>query len=124
MEDTANRHYAVTDSYHRKLTLKYNDEIIAYTERALILKEVGYSVYDPVFYIPKEDLKLELKKETQRTSHCPIKGEATYWNLNGNLATDDYFAWSYEDPLPRAKKIKGHVAFNSDYVTFISEPMK
>ena len=124
MEDTANRHYAVIDKYQSKLTLKYNGEIIAYSEQAFILKEVGFSVYNPVFYIPKEDLKIELEKETQRTSHCPIKGEATYWNLPGSLATDDYFAWSYEEPLPRAKKLKGYVAFNSDVVTFISEPMK
>ncbi len=122
MENPVNRHYAVADVFNRKLTLKFNNEIIAFSERAIILKEVGKSVYNPVFYIPKEDIKIELVRETQRKSHCPIKGDATYWNLKKN-PTEDYFAWSYEEPLPRARKIEGYIAFNSDYITFISEPI-
>jgi hypothetical protein len=47
------RHYAVIDDYNRKLTLKYMNEVIAETTSALILKEVGKSVYDPVFYQKK-----------------------------------------------------------------------
>ena len=119
---TENRHYAVSDTYNRKLTLKYKGEIIAYSERALILKEVANTVYNPVFYMPKEDILIALEKEPQRKSYCPIKGDATYWNLKKN-PTDDYFAWSYEKSLPRTKKIEGHIAFNSAYITFISEPL-
>lgn len=122
MEHVANRHYAIIDKYNRKLTLKFNNEIIAYSEQALILKEVGKSVYNPVLYIPKQDLKIELNKEEHRSSYCPIKGDATYWNLNGEKATDSYFAWSYEEPLPRSKKLKGYVSFNLNYITIISEP--
>ena len=122
MENTENRHYAVIDEYKRKLTLKYNDEIVAESERALILKEVGKSVYDPVFYFSKEDIKVELDREPQRNSFCPIKGDATYWNLKENTA-DDYFAWSYEESLPMTKKIEGYIAFNPAKITFISEPI-
>ena len=121
MENSENRHYAVIDEYKRKLTLKYNDEIVAESERVLILKEVGKSVYDPVFYFPKEDIKVELERETQRKSFCPIKGDATYWNLKENHPTDDYFAWSYEESLPMTKKIEGYIAFNPANLTFISE---
>ena len=122
MENTENRHYATIDEYKRKLTLKYRNEIIADSERALILKEVAKSVYDPVFYFPKEDIKVELEREPQRNSFCPIKGEATYWNCKEN-PTEDYFAWSYEESLPRAKKIEGYIAFNPANITFISEPI-
>ena len=117
-----NRHYSVTDAYNRKLTLKYKDEVIAETTNALILKEVGKSVYNPVFYLPKEDIKIKLELEKERQSHCPIKGDATYWNVEGAY-TDNYFAWSYEEVLPRAKKIKGHIAFNMEYITLVSEPV-
>lgn len=116
------RHYAVIDPYNRKLTIKYKNEVIAETTDAFILKEVGKGVYDPTFYIPKEDLKIKLALEAERQSHCPIKGDATYWNVEGDF-TDNYFAWSYEEALPRAKKINGHVAFNMDYITLISEPI-
>lgn len=115
------RHYAVIDSYNRKLSITMKGEVIAKTTNALILKEVGKSVYDPVFYIPKEDITIDLKPELERSSHCPIKGEASYWNLEN--PTSEYFAWSYEEPLPRSKKIKGYLAFNLNYVSLISEPI-
>ncbi len=116
------RHYNVIDHYQRKLTIKYKGEIIAETTDALILKEVGKGVYDPVFYIPKDDIQLKLALEPARKSFCPIKGDATYWNVENNF-TENYFAWSYEDALPRAKKIKGYIAFNMAYISFISEPV-
>jgi uncharacterized protein (DUF427 family) len=118
----AKRHYCEIDICNRKLTLKYKDTTIAETTRALILKEVGSSVYDPVFYLLKDDLKIKLELEPERRSRCPLKGDATYWNVAGNL-TDNYFAWSYEDPLPDAEKIRGYIAFNMEYITFISEPI-
>jgi uncharacterized protein (DUF427 family) len=117
------RHYAVIDDYNRKLTLKYMNEVIAETTSALILKEVGKSVYDPVFYIPKKSVLIKLESEPNRQSHCPIKGEASYWNVEGDF-TDNYFAWSYEDALPHSKKIEGYIAFNMEYITFISEPIQ
>lgn len=72
------RHYTVIDRLNRKLTLKYKEEIIAETTEALSLKEVAKSVYDPVFYIPKKDIKKNIVREPARKSHCPIKGDATY----------------------------------------------
>ena len=114
------RHYAVYDSYHRILTFKRGDEVVAKTTKAIIVKEVGKGVYDPVFYIPKEDVLINLEPE-DRTSTCPIKGIASYWMPKE--PTENYFAWSYEDANPRAKKIKGHIAFNMDYLTLISEPV-
>ena len=118
------RHYAVVDPYNRKLTLKYKGDILAETSNALILKEVGKGVYNPVLYLPKDAIKMELELESSRQSHCPIKGDATYWNIKGDY-TNNYFAWSYEEEgvLPRAKKIKGHIAFNMEYITLISEPI-
>lgn len=122
MEDTLKRHYAVIDAYPRKLTLKYNDEIIVESKNALILKEVGKSVYNPIFYFPKEDILANLVIESDRKSYCPIKGDATYWNFKEN-PTSDYLAWSYEKALPRTKKIEGYIAFDLDQITLISKPI-
>jgi uncharacterized protein (DUF427 family) len=116
------RHYAVIDNYNRKLTLKYLNEVIAETTSAFILKEVGKGVYNPVFYLPKENVLIKLESEPNRQSHCPIKGEASYWNVASDF-TDNYFAWSYEKALPRSKKIEGYIAFNMEYITLISEPI-
>ncbi len=116
------RHYSVIENYNRKLTIKYKNSVIAETTNALILKEVGKGVYDPVFYLPKEDIRIKLELEPKRQSHCPIKGDATYWNVESDF-TKNYFAWSYEEPLPRSNKIKGYIAFNLEYITLVSEPI-
>jgi uncharacterized protein (DUF427 family) len=121
MADPNDRHYAIIDSYSRKLTLTFHGQVIAESTNALILKEVGKSVYNPVFYFPKEDVRIALKPELERNSHCPIKGDASYWNMKNPTA--EYFAWSYEKPLPRSKKIKGYIAFNLNDVVLISEPV-
>jgi uncharacterized protein (DUF427 family) len=114
------RHYAVYDKYNRVLTFKLGDEVIAKTTNAIIVKEVGKGVYDPVLYIPREDVLIPLNLENGKTTTCPIKGEASYWMPT--QPTENYFAWSYEKPNPRAKKITGHIAFNLEYVSFVSEP--
>jgi len=119
--DTEKRHYAVYDNYNRILTLKKGTEIVAKTTNAIIVKEVGKGVYDPVFYIPKEDVVIPMALEEGKTSTCPIKGDASYWMPNEKTA--NYFAWSYENANPRAKKIRGHIAFNMEYITLISEPI-
>ncbi len=116
------RHYSVIENYNRKLTIKYKNNVIAETTNALILKEVGKGVYDPVFYLPKEDILIKLELEPKRQSHCPIKGDATYWNVESDF-TKNYFAWSYEEPLPSSNKINGYIAFNLEYITLISEPI-
>ena len=116
------RHYSVVDHYKRKITLSYQGEVIAETTNALILKEVGKSVYNPVLYLPKEDIKANLELEPERKSHCPIKGDATYWRLKG-ATIENYFAWSYEEALPKAKKIQGCIAFNMEYISLLSEPL-
>jgi uncharacterized protein (DUF427 family) len=125
--NTNARHYAVIDPLERKITLQRNGEVIASSTGVLILKEVGKSVYNPVLYFPKEDIQWELAKDESKNSHCPIKGDATYWIPAGKNAegapSDPYFAWSYEEPLPRAKKISGYVAFNENMVTVVSEPI-
>jgi len=59
MESSDKRHYAVVDDYKRKLTITYQGEVIAETTDALILKEVATTVYNPVFYLPKESLKID-----------------------------------------------------------------
>lgn len=116
------RHYCVVGDYNRKLTFSYQGEVIATTVKAKLLKEVGKSVYDQVFYIPKEDLVMDIASEPERNSHCPIKGDASYWMPKAGK-TNNYFAWSYENALSMSRKIEGYIAFNPEYISFTSEPI-
>lgn len=116
------RHFAVIDDYKRKLTILYGETVVAETTDAKILKESGKSLYNPVFYIPKEDVKIELVRDENTTGFCPIKGHAHRWHLKEN-SPGPYFGWSYEEPFPKSKKIAGHIAFNMQYVTLVSAPL-
>ncbi len=118
----APRHYAVIDPHRGSVTVMFNDTPIAESKKTLMMKEVGRTIYDTVLYFPKEDVNMALLGEVQgKVTSCPIKGDATYWDpTDGKVA--DYFAWSYEEPHPKSKKIKGHIAFNPSHVTFILKP--
>lgn len=92
--------------------------IVAETTQALTLKEASYP---PVQYVPRADVQLDLFERTQRSSHCPYKGDASYFSvMAGGLERGDA-AWSYEAPLPAVKEIAGHLAFYPNKVDAIEE---
>jgi len=62
------------------------------------------------YYLPIDSLTIPLVK-TKKSTFCEWKGWATYYsmNLNGQEVKDRI--WSYEDPTPRFKDLKGFVSF-------------
>ena len=82
--------------------------IVAETTRALTLKE---ATLPAVQYIPREDVAMDLLERSSRKTHCPYKGDASYWDVTaGGLRARDA-VWSYEDPFPAVKHIAGRLAF-------------
>ena len=53
-------------------------QVIADTTRALTLQEAGYP---PVHYIPRADVIMSLLTRSARSSHCPYKGDASYFSI-------------------------------------------
>ena len=92
--------------------------IVAETTRALTLREASYA---PVFYIPREDAVLDLFEKAERRSHCPYKGDASYFTVTAGGLEQRDAAWSYEAPLPAVREIAGHLAFYPDKVDAIEE---
>ena len=84
-------------------------EVIAETDRAALLAETGYPVRA---YIAREDIRAPIEP-TDKTSHCPFKGDASYWTVAGI----ENVAWSYEDPKAGVEAIRGRLAFYPDRVT-------
>ena len=117
-------HYATIDRLSRRLTILFGDEVVAETESALLLKEVsGGRAYDPVYYIPRSDIRIPLVMQADPGGFCPLKGRASRWDRgDGGAASAPYFGWSYETPFPAVEAIRGHVAFNRALVTFVSAP--
>lgn len=77
---------------------------VARSERAVILREAGH---DPVFYLPRADVRMDLLARSDTRTHCPYKGDAAYFALDG-----EDVAWSYEEPFPGVGGIAGHLAFH------------
>ncbi len=91
----------------------FNGETVASSKHPLLLVETGYR---PVYYFPREDVRMDLLEPTTTRSHSPYKGDATHWSIHaGNRVAEDA-AWSYEEPIPERQDIRGHIAFVWDKV--------
>ena len=53
---------------------------------------------------------------TERRTHCPYKGDASYYSIQEGGRTADNAVWSYEHPLADVAEIAGYLAFYPDRV--------
>ena len=105
-------HFAQVRTTKQHIQVHYNGECIADTNRPLILTEKGRSLYDSVYYIPIDDLKLDLQKLPYKQTHCPIKGDASYL-----LSPEgEELAWTYDQPKHEATILKGYLGFDLNKV--------
>jgi uncharacterized protein (DUF427 family) len=68
------------------------------------------------YYLPLSDLRTELMRHTETTSHCPYKGTAAYWSVQVGDTTYDDLVWIYRTPLPESVKIAGLACFYNEKV--------
>ena len=101
----------------RRIRVWRGETLLADTNRAFRLLEAGRDLYDPVYYFPSDEIRVELQKVADKSTHCPLKGDASYYTLaDQEIGEGDYFAWAYEQPFEFAQGLKGLVAFNPDKV--------
>lgn len=62
-------------------------------------------------YFPRESVNDDLIRESDTTSHCPWKGDASYYDIVVDGQTNGDAAWYYPDPKPAADEIRNRVAF-------------
>lgn len=83
-------------------------QAIADSQRALRVVETAGA---PVYYVPADDVRMDLLTRTLRSTHCEWKGDATYWTVTvGDRSIEDV-AWSYDRPLRGFEPITGYLAF-------------
>jgi uncharacterized protein (DUF427 family) len=97
----------------RRVRVTAGDTVIADTTHALTLKEASYPA---VQYVPRADAKMELLKRTDRVTHCPYKGDASYYSIAADGKTVENAIWTYETPFPAMTDISGYLAFYPDKV--------
>jgi len=92
----------------RRLRVLVDGVVIADTIESIYLFETGHL---PVYYLPKNDIRFDLLEHTDRSTHCPYKGDAEYWSIVvGDRRIDDA-VWSYPSPLPGAPDLSAYAAF-------------
>ncbi len=97
----------------KRVRVLYQDHLIADTGGALTLKEADYP---PVQYIPRDDATMMFLARSDRKTHCPYKGEASYYNIVRDGVITENAVWSYEDPYPAMALIKDYLAFYPNQV--------
>ena len=88
----------------RHVVVALEGEVIAESRRATLLFETFLPVR---YYMPREDVRMDLLESTAKQTTCAYKGHASYFSA---AAAPD-IAWTYLEPLPDAEQIRGLIAF-------------
>ena len=97
----------------KRVRVVFHGETLADTLNAGLLLETRHR---PVYYFPREDVRMELLERTSHRTHCPYKGDASYWTLKVGDRAAENAVWSYERPFPEVSQIEARLAFYWDKV--------
>ncbi|TVQ43185.1 MAG: DUF427 domain-containing protein [Saprospirales bacterium] len=82
----------------------WNNKVIAESSETVVI--------EGNHYFPMKDVKREFLLDSDHTTYCPWKGEASYCHIHlegGDI--NENAAWYYADPKEAAAVIKGRIAF-------------
>jgi uncharacterized protein (DUF427 family) len=102
----------------KRVRVAFAGRTIADTDYALTLKEASYR---PALYVPRADTDMSLLARTEHHTHCPYKGDASYFTITVDGRSAENAVWSYEQPYPAMSEIKDYLAFYPDRVDEIEE---
>ncbi len=111
-------HAISIEKHPNRVRVTFNGAVIADTQRALVLKE---GRLPPVYYIPREDVRMTHLQRTAHDTHCPFKGDASYCSVCVNDRTADHAAWTYDAPFESVRAIKQYVSFDNGTLDAIEE---
>ena len=97
----------------RRVVARVGEQVIADTTSALTLREADYP---PVQYVPVQDVDQASLRRTDTRTHCPYKGDASYYSIVTGAGELTDAVWTYEQPHAAVATIAGHVAFYPDRV--------
>lgn len=62
-------------------------------------------------YFPPADVRTGLLEPSATSTHCPWKGDASYYTVTVGDQRNEDAAWYYPEPYNAAADIRGYVAF-------------
>lgn len=90
-------------------TVRAGGAILGESKNVLELSEDGYT---DVIYFPRHDIAMAFLDKTDKSTHCPHKGDAQYYSVVTKSTTLENAVWSYENPLDDVAQIKDYLAFH------------
>ena len=101
----------IIEETDQHIEVVFAGEIVAETTRALRVLETSHA---PTYYIPAEDIRVDLLAPGDHIRYNEFKGEAHYYRVAlGGRSVDDA-AWSYTVPAPGYERLQGYYGFFSD----------
>jgi uncharacterized protein (DUF427 family) len=92
----------------RRVRAVLGGETVADSRRAKLMHETRHL---PIYYFPREDVRMDLLEATDHTTHCPFKGDASYWSVRVGESVAENAVWGYPEPIDSAPPLAGYVAF-------------
>jgi uncharacterized protein (DUF427 family) len=92
----------------RHVRVVIDGHTVAETRHPHLVFETNHPVR---YYIPQEDVRMDLLVASATTSRCPYKGAASYWSVKIGAEVFTDLVWGYMDPIPEIPKIRGLVCF-------------
>jgi uncharacterized protein (DUF427 family) len=93
----------------RHVVVSLAGEVIAETRAPILLFEPPIP---PRYYLPPEDVRMDLLTPGETRTFCAYKGEASYLSH----ASEPDVAWYYPAPLREAAEVTGRIAFFNELV--------
>jgi uncharacterized protein (DUF427 family) len=101
-------HRLFFEPFPRRIRAVLGDRTVLDTVRGHLLHETNIL---PVLYVPIEDIDADALQPSDKSTHCPFKGDASYWSLRAGERFAEDAVWTYREPLERARWLEGFAAF-------------
>ncbi|MQA12018.1 MAG: DUF427 domain-containing protein [Pseudonocardiaceae bacterium] len=100
-------HRLLFDEFPRRVRAMFGAEVVLDTQDGKLLHETAYL---PQLYVPDSDVRAELLTPTDHRTHCPFKGDASYWSVQVGDRTAENAVWAYPTPHEDASWLRGYQA--------------
>jgi uncharacterized protein (DUF427 family) len=100
----------------RHVQVRVGGTLVADSTRPVLLFETGLPTR---YYLPADDVRLDLLEPSAHTSFCPYKGWASYHSVRVDGNVHENIVWCYTDPFDEVSKIRDLLAFFDEKVEVI-----
>ena len=96
------------DAIPAEVRVEFGGATVGRSKGARVMYELGHA---PMYYLPLEDLDMDLLEATDHDTYCPYKGHASYWSINAGGRSVKKAVWTYADPHEEMAALKGYAGF-------------